>query len=42
MKKNLLAAILVFFFTFIVLLVLSDVSHKEQNQHDDQHYVVKD
>ena len=42
MKKNLLAAIVIFFFTFIVLLVMRDISNRENNQHIDQSYLVKD
>jgi hypothetical protein len=40
MKKNLLAAIAVFLFTFVVLLVMSNVSDKENNQDNVQYYVV--
>lgn len=42
MKRNLLAAIVIFFFTFIVLLVMSDVSNKENNQLKDQYSIVND
>lgn len=42
MKKNLLAAIVIFFFTFMVLLVMSDVSNKENKQLDKQYYAVED
>ena len=42
MKKNLLAAIVIFFFTFIVLLVMRDVSNKENNQLKGQYSIVED
>jgi len=42
MKKNLLAAIVIFFFTFIVLLVMSDVSNKENNQLKELYSIVED
>ena len=41
MKKNLLAAIVIFFLTFVVLLVMSDVSNRENNQLDKQYSVVE-
>ena len=41
MKKNLLAAIVIFFLTFVVLLVMSDVSNRENNQLDKQYTVVE-
>jgi len=41
MKKNLLAAIVIFFLTFVVLLVMNDVSNKENNQLDKQYSVVE-
>ena len=40
MKKNLLTAILVFFFTYVVLLVMNDVSHPENIQFHQQNYTV--
>jgi hypothetical protein len=40
MKKNLLAAIAVFLFTFVVLLVMSNASDKENNQGNKRYYVV--
>ena len=41
MKKNLLTAIVVFFFTFIVLIITSYASDKESNQVEDEYYIVK-
>lgn len=42
MKKNLLTAIAVFFFTFIVLLVMSNVSNKKNKQLEEQYLVVEE
>jgi Na+/H+ antiporter NhaC len=41
MKKNLLAAIAVFLFTFVVLLIMSNASDKENNQDNELYYVVE-
>ncbi len=40
MKKNLLAAIVVFFFTFVVLLVMNDMSKGNNPQVEKQYSVV--
>ena len=42
MKKNLLAAIVIFFFTFIVLLVIRDISNKENDQLQKQYSAIED
>jgi hypothetical protein len=41
MKKNLLTAIVIFFFTYIVLFITSSAPDKESNQIEDQLYIVK-
>ena len=40
MKKNLLAVLVVFFFTFVVLLVISDISKANNPQVKNQHTTI--
>ena len=42
MKKNLLAAIVIFFFTFIVLLVMSDINNTKNPQIETNYYVIEE
>jgi hypothetical protein len=42
MKKNLLAAIVVFFLTFVVLLVTSDINNKSNPEVQTNYYVIED
>ena len=42
MKKNLLAALVVFFFTFVVLLVVNDISNSKNPQVENQYYATED
>jgi len=42
MKKNLLAAIVVFFFTFIVLLVMSDINNTKNPEVQTNYYAIED
>ncbi|MFT5215163.1 MAG: hypothetical protein ACI83H_000270 [Glaciecola sp.] len=42
MKKNLLAAIVIFFFTFIVLMVMSDINNSKNPQIETSYYPIED
>jgi len=42
MKKNLLAAIAVFFFTFVVLLIISDTKNAKDSLLETNAYVIED
>jgi len=42
MKKNLLAAIVIFFFTFIVLLVMSDIHNTKNPELQTNYYAIED
>jgi len=42
MKKNLLAAIVIFFFTFIVLMVISDINNSKNPQIETKYYAIED
>ncbi len=42
MKKNLLAAIVIFFFTFIVLIVMSDINNSKNPQIETSYYAIED
>ena len=42
MKKNLLAAIAVFFFTFVVLLIISDTKNTKDSLLETNAYAIED
>jgi|GEM_PF-1946503 len=42
MKKNLIAAIVVFFLTFVVLLVISDINNRSNPEVQTNYYVIED